>query len=57
VPEIIFYFGGKHLWLDKVDVLRQLEAYIDDVAAAERYFEKDGVVRRDEIEKLPDGFN
>jgi hypothetical protein len=21
-PEIIFYFGGKNLWLDKVDVLR-----------------------------------
>jgi hypothetical protein len=51
----------KNLWLDKVDGLSQaetwLEIYTDDVEAADRYLKKHGVVRRDEIEKLPDGFN
>lgn len=60
-PAIVFDFGGKNLWLDKVDGLSQaevwLEIYTDDLAAADRYLEKHGVVRRDEIETLPDGFH
>lgn len=33
-----------------------LELTTDDLAGAEEYFRSAGVVRRDEIEKLPEGF-
>jgi hypothetical protein len=60
LPDIVFEFGDKNLWFDKVDGLSQAETwfeiYTDDLAASERYFDKEGVVRRDEIENLPDGF-
>ena len=59
-PDIVFEFGDKNLWLDKVDGLSHTETwfeiYADDLKEAARYLDKQGVVRRDEIEKLPDNF-
>jgi catechol 2,3-dioxygenase-like lactoylglutathione lyase family enzyme len=56
-----FDFGGKTLWIDKVDALSQAEVWLevvtDDVQAAAIHFEAQGIVRRDEIEELPEGFN
>jgi catechol 2,3-dioxygenase-like lactoylglutathione lyase family enzyme len=60
-PSPAFDFGGKTLWLDKVDALSQAEVWLevvtDDVQAAASHFAGLGIVRRDEIEKLPEGFN
>jgi hypothetical protein len=60
-PSPAFDFGGKTLWLDKVDALSQAEVWLevvtDDVQAAANHFAGLGIVRRDEIEKLPEGFN
>lgn len=59
-PAIVFDFGGKNLWLDKVEGLSQAEIWLevcsDDLDAAAKHFSAYGVVRRDEIEKLPDEF-
>ncbi len=59
-PDVVFEFGDKNLWLDKVDGLSQaetwFEVYADDLEAAAIYLDKKGVVRRDEIEKLPENF-
>jgi hypothetical protein len=59
-PNIVFEFGGKRLWLDKVDYISQAEIWLeirsDDVEAAAEYLKNQGVIRRDEIEPLPDGF-
>ncbi|MDO3376638.1 hypothetical protein [Geoalkalibacter halelectricus] len=59
-PDIVFDFNGKNLWLDKVDGLSQAETWLevcaDDLSAAAGYLDAQGVVRRDEIEKLPEGF-
>jgi catechol 2,3-dioxygenase-like lactoylglutathione lyase family enzyme len=60
-PSLAFEFGGKTLWLDKVDALSQAELWLevvaDDVQAASAYFAAQGIARRDEIETLPEGFN
>ena len=57
-PAIVFEFGGKNLWLDKVEGLSQaetwLEVYADNLDVAAEHFDSHGVVRRDEIENLPD---
>ncbi len=60
-PEsVVFEFGGKNLWLDRVDHISRAEIWLEiiadciDLAAA--HFETSGVIRRDGIEKLPDGF-
>ena len=59
-PDIVFEFGDKNLWLDKVDGVSQaetwFEVYTDDLEAAAEYLDENGVVRRDEIEELPDDF-
>lgn len=60
LPEIVFEFGDKLLWLDKVDHLSQAEIWLeirsDDIDAAAKYLKEKGVVRRDEIEPLSQGF-
>ena len=57
---VCFYFGANRLWIDRVDGLSQAEVWLDlstpDVGAAARHLESAGVVRRDEIEPLPEGF-
>lgn len=59
-PNIVFEFGGKRLWLDKLDFISQAEIWLeiqaDDIDAAAEYLMRRGVVRRDEIEPLPEGF-
>ena len=54
-------FGDKNLWIDKIDSLSQAEIWLeiqtDDIDAAAAHLEKANIVRRDEIEPLPDGFN
>ena len=54
-------FGDKKLWIDKIDSLSQAEIWLeiqtDDIDAAAAHLEKANIVRRDEIEPLPDGFN
>lgn len=56
-----FDFGGKVLWIDRVESLSQAEIWLevctDDVEAASRHLAEHGCVRRDEIEALPAGFN
>ena len=56
----MFEFGGKRLWLDKVDHMSQAEIWLeiesDDVEAAAEYLRGHGVTRRDDIEPLPEGF-
>ena len=57
----IFDFGGKKLWIDRVPGLSQSELWLEirtsDVEAAAEYLHARGVVRRDGIEPLPDGFS
>ena len=59
-PNIVFEFGKKRLWLDKVDHISQAEIWLeiqsDDVEAAAEYLRSQGVTRLDEIEPLPKGF-
>ena len=58
---IFFEFGDKQLWVDNIPHLSQAEIWLeircDDIPAAEAYLEKMGVMRRDEIEPLPEGFD
>lgn len=59
-PSVGFEFGANQLWIDRVDGLSQAEIWLElstsDVQAAARHLESAGVVRRDEIEPLPEGF-
>ena len=54
-------FGDKTLWIDKIDSLSQAEIWLeiqtDDIDAAAAHLEKANIVRREEIEPLPDDFN
>lgn len=57
-PSVRFALGPVQLWIDRVDGLSQAELWLevgtDDVAGAARHLDAAGVVRRDEIEPLPD---
>lgn len=59
-PSVSFEFGANRLWIDREDRLSQSEIWLeinaDDLARAADHFAAAGVVRRDEIEPLPDGF-
>jgi hypothetical protein len=59
-PSVVFQFGASRLWIDSVDGLSQAEVWLelntDNVAAATSALQASGVVRRDEIEALPEGF-
>lgn len=56
---VIFDFGGKHLWIDRVQGLQKAEVWLDvitnDVNAAAAYLKECEVTRCDEVEVLPDG--
>lgn len=58
-PDVCFQFGGNQLWIDKVSGISQAEIWLEvraeNEAAAKAHFAKNGVVRRDEIEPLPEG--
>ena len=55
-----FEFGPNRLWIDRVDGLSQAEIWLElttsEVQEAAEHFKSTGVVRRDEIEQLPAGF-
>ena len=57
---VIFEFGDKQLWVDRVDHLSQTEIWLEvstnSRELAEAYLKDKSCVRRDEIESLPDGF-
>lgn len=58
-PEVVFEFGDKNLWIDKVKYLSQSEIWLEvecnDIVKAKKYFHNRGIQFRDEIEKLPNG--
>lgn len=60
LPFVVFEFGANQLWLDNVPALSQAEVWLelatDDLAAAAQYLKQANVVRCDEIEPLPEGF-
>ena len=61
VPQsVVFQFGANRLWIDRVDGLSQAELWLELTAScvqeAAEHLESAGVVRRDEIEKLPADF-
>ena len=60
-PAIGFEFGANQLWIDRVESLSQAELWLEvvaeDVPAAAEHFTAAGVARRDEIERLPNGFD
>jgi hypothetical protein len=60
MPAIVFEFGDKQLWLDKVDYISQAEIWLeiqtDNLAAAEEYLGQKDIVRCDQIEPLPEDF-
>jgi len=57
---VIVEFGAQNLWLDRVDHLSQAEIWLeivaDDIEEAAEHLNKKDIVRRDEIEPLPEGF-
>jgi catechol 2,3-dioxygenase-like lactoylglutathione lyase family enzyme len=59
-PSVAFEFGACQLWIDRVDGLSQAEVWLElessDVEQASAHLKSAGVVRRDEIERLPEGF-
>jgi catechol 2,3-dioxygenase-like lactoylglutathione lyase family enzyme len=59
-PSVGFEFGANNLWLDRVPGISQAEIWLEvvtnDIAAASEQLNAAGVVRCDEIEPLPEGF-
>jgi hypothetical protein len=55
---VVFKFEGNNLWIDKSPTVSQAEIWLEirtsSVAQAARHFEDCKIVRRDEIEHLPD---
>jgi hypothetical protein len=60
LPDIVFKFGDKRLWLDAVDHISQAEIWLeiqtDDVKAAAKYLDLKDIIRCDKIENLPRSF-
>jgi catechol 2,3-dioxygenase-like lactoylglutathione lyase family enzyme len=60
-PDVVFEFGPNRLWVDRTESFSQAEIWLqldtDDVPAAAKELDDSGIVRRDEIEALPEGFN
>jgi hypothetical protein len=59
LPDIVFKFGGKRLWLDAVDHISQAEIWLEiqteDVKKAAEYLDQKDIIRCDNIESLPQG--
>ena len=60
LPNIGFEFGSNQLWIDRVDGMSQTELWLElaasDIPAASEHLATAGVVRRDEIEPLPENY-
>jgi catechol 2,3-dioxygenase-like lactoylglutathione lyase family enzyme len=59
-PSIGFEFGSNNLWIDRVPGISQAEIWLEvvtnDLEAASTQLQAAGVVRCDDIEPLPQGF-
>jgi len=59
-PSVGFEFGSNNLWIDRVPGISQAETWLEvvtnDIAAVAEHLKSAGVVRCDEIEPLPQGF-
>lgn len=59
-PSIGFEFGSNNLWIDRVPGISQAEIWLEvvtnDLEAASAQLDAAGVVRCDDIEPLPQGF-
>jgi catechol 2,3-dioxygenase-like lactoylglutathione lyase family enzyme len=59
-PSVGFEFGSNQLWIDRVPGMSQAETWLEvitnDIAVASEKLKAAGVVRCDEIESLPEGF-
>jgi catechol 2,3-dioxygenase-like lactoylglutathione lyase family enzyme len=59
-PSIGFEFGSNNLWIDRVPGISQAEIWLEvvtkDLGAASAQLDTAGVVRCDDIEPLPQGF-
>jgi hypothetical protein len=59
-PAVGFEFGTNNLWIDRVPGISQAEVWLEiitnDVSLAAEHLVTAGVVRCDEIEPLPEGF-
>lgn len=59
-PSVVFEFDSNQLWIDNVPGISQAETWLevvtDDIAAASEHLSSAGVVRCDDIEPLPEGF-
>lgn len=57
---VIFQFGDKTLWIDREEQISQAEMWLEiaanNVESAEKYLKNHGVVHRNRIEELPEGF-
>ena len=60
LPNVGFEFGANQLWIDRVDGLSQAELWLElsasDIPKASEHLASAGVVRRDEIEPLPENY-
>lgn len=58
---VVLEFGSNRLWLDRAGQFSQaeiwLEIFTDDIPVAADCLNRRGVVRRDGIEPLPEGFD
>ena len=56
---VVIDFGGKHLWIDRVETIEKSEVWLEvsthDLAAASSHLAANGVERCDEVEALPEG--
>lgn len=59
-PSAVFEFGANQLWIDRMPGLSQAETWLevvtDNAEDAAEHLNTHGIVRRDEIEPLPKGF-
>jgi len=59
-PQTVFKFGDKKLWIDKENHLSQSEIWLEleckNLEEAKKYLESENIIRRDDVEKLPEGF-
>lgn len=60
LPNVGFEFGANQLWIDRIDGLSQAELWLElsasDIPAASQHLAAAGIVRRDEIEPLPENY-
>ena len=59
MDSVVLKFGDKNIWIDRTAGLSQAEIWLevvtDDIEKAADYFKENNIIRRDEIEPLPDG--